>query len=85
METKKRKGKRSNSLAFFVCRKEKLLITKEIIAFLAIFGLVIDFTPGIKIYPTRWIIKKIGSLMNDDSKEQLDKIEKDFQDHKIES
>ena len=35
--------------------------------------------------PVRYIIKQIGNLMNHDIKEQLDKIEKDLQQHKVES
>ena len=48
-------------------------------------GVIIDLTPGVKIYPVRWLLKKIGETMNHDIKEQLNQIEKDFQDHKVES
>ena len=58
---------------------------KEILAWLAAAGIIIDLTPGIKFQPVRYIIKRIGALMNHDIKEQLDKIEKDLQQHKIES
>ena len=58
---------------------------KEILAWLAAAGIIIDLTPGIKFQPVRYIIKRIGALMNHDIKEQLDKIEKDLQQHKVES
>ena len=82
-----------SSLAFFVAKKgDGLLISKEIIELVkviietfALCGIVIDLTPGIKVYPVRWLLKKIGETMNHDIKEQLDEIKKDFQDHKIES
>ena len=55
------------------------------LAWLAAVGIVIDLTPGIKIQPVRYLLKKAGALMNHDVKEQLDKIEKDLQQHKVES
>ena len=58
---------------------------KTILAWLAGIGVVIDLTPGIKIQPIRWAIKTLGNLLNSDIKKQLDKLEKEFQDHKIDS
>lgn len=53
---------------------------------------MIDVTPGIKIQPVRWIIKKIGSLLNAEIKEEMDGLKKEvstlkreFTTHKIES
>ena len=46
---------------------------------------MIDFAPGIKLEPVRYIIRKLGDLLNEDVKKQLDKIEDDFRIHKIES
>ena len=60
-------------------------MVKEGLAFLAAAGIIIDLTPGIKFQPVRYIIKRIGALMNHDIKGQLDKIEKDLQQHKVES
>ena len=57
---------------------EILQVVKEGLAFLAAAGIIIDLTPGIKFQPVRYIIKRIGALMNHDIKEQLDKIEKDL-------
>ena len=65
--------------------QELLQTAKEILAWLAAAGIIIDLTPGIKFQPVRYIIKRIGALMNHDIKEQLDKIEKDLQQHKVES
>lgn len=64
---------------------ELLQTVKEGLAWLAAAGILIDLTPGIKIQPVRYIIKQIGNLMNHDIKAQLDKIEKDLQQHKVES
>lgn len=64
---------------------ELLEVLKQALAWLAAVGIVIDLTPGIKIQPVRYLLKKAGSLMNHDVKEQLDKIEKDLQQHKVES
>lgn len=58
---------------------------KQVIAWLAGIGIVVDLTPGVKIQPVRWAIKQLGNLLNSDMKEQLDKLQKDFQDHKIDS
>lgn len=60
-------------------------VCRTVLAWLAAVGVVVDLTPGIKIQPVRYLIKQIGSLMNHDIKEQLNKIEKDLQEHKIES
>ena len=60
-------------------------VCRTALAWLAAVGIVVDLTPGIKIQPVRYLIKQVGSLMNHDIKEQLNKIEKDLQEHKIES
>jgi len=55
-------------------------------------GIVVDLTPGIKVQPVRWILKKIGKLLNADTAEQIgelqkkmDNLEKALEEHKIES
>lgn len=58
---------------------------RAVLAALAGIGIVIDFAPGIKLEPVRYIIRKLGDLLNEDVKRQLDKIEDDFRIHKIES
>ena len=65
--------------------QELLQISREVLALLAMVGIIIDLTPGIKLQPVRYVIKRIGALMNHDIKEQLDKIEEDLQRHKVES
>ena len=60
-------------------------MAKQAVVWLAGIGIVVDLTPGIKIQPVRWAIKQLGNLLNSDMKEQLDKLQKDFQDHKIDS
>lgn len=60
-------------------------IVQTIIVWLAGIGIVIDLTPGIKFQPVRWLIKQLGNLMNHDMKTQLDQLQKDFQDHKVDS
>lgn len=65
--------------------KEVIELCRTVIVGLAAVGIVIDLTPGIKIQPVRYLIRQIGNLMNHDIKGQLDKIEKDLQEHKVES
>ena len=60
-------------------------VLQTVIVWLAGIGIVIDLTPGIKIQPVRWLIKQLGNLMNHDLKTQLDQLQKDFTDHKIDS
>ena len=60
-------------------------VVQKVIVWLAGIGIVIDLTPGIKVQPVRWLIKQLGNLMNHDLKEQLDQLQKDFTDHKVDS
>ena len=60
-------------------------MVQKAIVWLAGIGIVIDITPGIKVQPVRWLIKQLGNLMNHDMKEQLDQLQKDFTDHKVDS
>ena len=60
-------------------------VVQKAIVWLAGIGIVIDLTPGIKVQPVRWLIKQLGNLMNHDMKEQLDQLQKDFTDHKVDS
>ena len=60
-------------------------MVKHILALLAAAGIVIDLTPGIKIQPVRWAIKKLGDLLNHDIKDKIEKIEKELEEHKLES
>ena len=58
---------------------------QAIATILAAVGIVVDLTPGIKIQPVRWVIRQVGNLMNHDLIEKVNKIEKDLQQHKVES
>lgn len=60
-------------------------MVQKAIVWLAGIGIVIDLTPGIKIQPVRWLIKQLGNLMNHDLKEQLNQLENDFIEHKVDS
>ena len=60
-------------------------MVEKLIVWLAGIGIVVDLTPGIKIQPVRWAIKQLGNLLNSDLKKQLDVLQKEFQDHKIDS
>lgn len=58
---------------------------KSLVVWLAGIGIVIDLTPGIRVQPVRWLIKQLGNLLNHDMKEQLNTLQAEFQDHKIDS
>lgn len=60
-------------------------MAEKLLVWLAGIGIVVDLTPGIKIQPVRWAIKQLGNLLNSDLKKQLDVLQKEFQDHKIDS
>lgn len=60
-------------------------MAEKLLVWLAGIGIVVDLTPGIKIQPVRWAIKQLGNLLNSDLKEQLNALQKEFQDHKIDS
>lgn len=58
---------------------------KQIIAILAVLGITVDLTPGIKFQPVRYLIRQLGNLLNHDLMEKTKKIEKDLQEHITES
>ncbi len=60
-------------------------IVKSILAILAACGIVIDLTPGIKVQPVRWLLKRLGNLINADIKKQLDELQKEVTEFKIDS
>jgi hypothetical protein len=60
-------------------RTERMKLTEETIeaikmaiTWMAGIGIVIDLTPGIKVYPIRWLLKQIGSLLFKDAKDQIE-------------
>jgi hypothetical protein len=60
-------------------------IVKSVITWLAGIGIVIDLTPGIKFQPVRWLLKRLGNLINADIKKQLDELQKQFLEFKVDS
>lgn len=58
---------------------------QKALAALAGLGIIIDLTPGIKFQPVRYLLRKLGSLLNHDIKEQLDTLQSQFTQHQIES
>lgn len=49
---------------------------KTVLSVLAACGIVIDLTPGIKFQPVRWVLKRLGNLINARVNEQYEKIQK---------
>lgn len=60
-------------------------LVKEFATWLAAVGIVIDLTPGLKFQPVRWLLSRLGNLINADMKKQLDTLQRDFEEFKIES
>ena len=58
---------------------------KWILSILAGCGIVIDLTPGIKFQPVRWLLKRLGNLINADIKKQLDELQKEVTEFKVDS
>lgn len=51
-------------------------VVKTVLSVLAACGIVIDLTPGIKFQPVRWVLKRLGNLINAGVNEQYEKIQK---------
>ena len=58
---------------------------KWILSILAGCGIVIDLTPGVKFQPVRWLLKRLGNLINADIKKQLDELQKEVTEFKVDS
>ena len=58
---------------------------KWILSILAGCGIVIDLTPVIKFQPVRWLLKRLGNLINADIKKQLDELQKEVTEFKVDS
>ncbi len=58
---------------------------KSILSILAACGIVIDLTPGIKLQPVRWVLKRLGNLINADIKKQLDELQREVTEFKVDS
>lgn len=46
-----------------------------VISVLAVFGIVIDTTPVIKLNPMKWLLGQIGKMLNDDTNKRIDSLE----------
>lgn len=53
------------------------------IALLASLGVLVEFTPFLKINPVSYILKKIGAAMNKDIAEQVTKLAEQMTEHEI--
>lgn len=58
---------------------------KTLLGWLATLGIVIDLTPGLKFQPVRWLLSQLGNLINADIKKQLDGLQKDFTEFKVDA
>lgn len=56
---------------------------KTVISILAACGIVIDLTPGVKFQPVRWVLKRLGNLINADINKQLDELKKEVTEFKV--
>ena len=56
-----------------------------VLIWLAGIGIVIDLTPGLKFQPVRWLLSRLGNLINADIKKQLDGLQKDFTEFKVDA
>ncbi len=60
-------------------------VVKSVLSILAACGIVIDLTPGMKFQPVRWLLKRLGNLINADIKKQLDELQKEVTEFKVDS
>lgn len=60
-------------------------VVKSVLSILATCGIVIDLTPSIKFQPVRWVLKRLGNLINADIKKQLDELQKEVTEFKVDS
>ena len=60
-------------------------LVKTLLGWLAALGIVIDLTPGLKFQPVRWLLSRLGNLINADIKKQLDGLQQDFTDFKVDA
>ncbi|MBR5584014.1 MAG: hypothetical protein IKW21_05755 [Lachnospiraceae bacterium] len=64
--------------------EELILFIKEnwgaVVGILSASGICIEVIP-VKVYPVSWLLKKIGSIMNADLIEEIQKIKKEYNDH----
>lgn len=56
---------------------------KMILGVLMASGVLIEFTPFIKINPVSWALKKIGSAMNKDLNDKVNELSRRMVDHEV--
>ena len=52
---------------------------------LSALGIIVDMTPGIKIYPVRWLLAWIGKQINADTMKKVETLEKTMESHIVDS
>lgn len=63
--------------------KELVELIKATVTLLASLGVVIEFTPFIKINPLSWVLEKVGETMNKKLNEKVDKLSVQMTAHEI--
>ena len=63
--------------------KELVELIKTAVTLLASLGVVIEFTPFIKINPLSWVLEKVGAAMNKNLNEMVDKLSVQMTAHEI--
>ena len=63
--------------------KELVELIKTAVTLLASLGVVIEFTPFIKINPLSWVLEKVGAAMNKNLNEKVDKLSVQMTAHEI--
>lgn len=59
----------------FISSYDIIQILKDGLWIMGLFGIAIDATPNIKIRPIRWLLSKLGHLLNADLYKRLDELE----------
>ena len=63
--------------------RELVELKKTAVTLLASLGVVIEFTPFIKINPLSWVLEKVGAAMNKSLNEKVDKLSVQMTAHEI--
>lgn len=56
---------------------------KQALALFASFGVVVEFTPFIRLNPISWVLEQVGTIMNKRLNEKVDKLSRQMTDHEI--
>lgn len=63
--------------------QELIDLVKTGVALLASFGVVVEFTPFIKVNPLSWLLEKVGAALNKDLNERVGDLSKQMTAHEI--